>query len=158
MTMSRPSHSTLKQYWPKVFGMPTICRPELNMTLTLQPLSRHFLQKPPSGPGTNTGFCFFKNPSAPGSGSGVWGGVVNLDFGSAISRLNHSLLASVNSFLASFVRKVYYTCMEHTELARLGGIARAEKLSPQRRKQIARKAGKAGGRGRRRDSQNGNSK
>ena len=46
--------------------------------------------------------------------------------------------------------------MEHTELASLGGIARAKKLSPKRRKQIARKAGKAGGRGRKKvPDQNG---
>jgi hypothetical protein len=38
--------------------------------------------------------------------------------------------------------------MDHTELASMGGKARAEKLTPKRRQQIARDAGKAGGRGR----------
>ena len=33
-----------------------------------------------------------------------------------------------------------------TEFARMGGKARAEKLSPERRKQIASEAGKKGGR------------
>jgi general stress protein YciG len=33
-----------------------------------------------------------------------------------------------------------------TEFARLGGRARAEKLSPERRKEIASQAGKKGGR------------
>lgn len=33
--------------------------------------------------------------------------------------------------------------MNHSEFARLGGVARAEKLSPKRRKQIAKKAAKA---------------
>jgi hypothetical protein len=35
-----------------------------------------------------------------------------------------------------------------TELARLGGLARAKKLTPERRTEIARKAGKAGGKAR----------
>jgi len=38
--------------------------------------------------------------------------------------------------------------MEHTELASMGGKARAKKLSKRRRKQIAQMGGKAGGRGR----------
>jgi hypothetical protein len=38
--------------------------------------------------------------------------------------------------------------MDHIELARLGGKARARKLSKKRRRQIASLAGKAGGRGR----------
>jgi len=38
--------------------------------------------------------------------------------------------------------------MEHTELARLGGKARAKKLTKKRRKEISSMGGKAGGRGR----------
>lgn len=38
--------------------------------------------------------------------------------------------------------------MTVTELARLGGIMRRKSLSPERRTEIARAAGKAGGRGR----------
>jgi len=38
--------------------------------------------------------------------------------------------------------------MDHSEFAQMGGLARAKKLSAQRRKQIARQAGLAGGRGR----------
>jgi len=37
--------------------------------------------------------------------------------------------------------------MEHTEVARLGGLARAKKLTKARRIEIARNAGRAGGRG-----------
>ena len=36
------------------------------------------------------------------------------------------------------------------ELGRKGGMARAKKLTPAQRSEIARKAGKAGGRGRKR--------
>jgi hypothetical protein len=38
--------------------------------------------------------------------------------------------------------------MEHTELSRMGGLARAKKLSKSKRKAIAKKGGLAGGRGR----------
>jgi general stress protein YciG len=38
--------------------------------------------------------------------------------------------------------------MEHTELASMGGKARAKSLTKRRRKEIARMGGKAGGRGR----------
>lgn len=55
---------------------------------------------------------------------------------------------SVNSFLASYPIIGYAIQMEHTDLARMGGIARAKKLTKTRRKEIARNAGKAGGRGR----------
>jgi hypothetical protein len=54
----------------------------------------------------------------------------------------------VNSFLASYQKKRYYIDMDHSEFAQMGGLARAKKLSAQRRKQIARQAGLAGGRGR----------
>jgi len=40
--------------------------------------------------------------------------------------------------------------MEHTELARMGGKARAQKLTKKRRREIAQMGGKAGGRGRKR--------
>jgi len=38
--------------------------------------------------------------------------------------------------------------MEHTELASMGGKARAKKLTKKRRREIASMGGKAGGRGR----------
>lgn len=38
--------------------------------------------------------------------------------------------------------------MEHTELAAMGGRARAKSLTKKRRKEIAQQGGKAGGRGR----------
>jgi hypothetical protein len=38
--------------------------------------------------------------------------------------------------------------MDHTEFARMGGLARAKKLGKKRRREIARNAGLAGGRGR----------
>ena len=38
--------------------------------------------------------------------------------------------------------------MEHTELASMGGKARAKSLTKKRRKEIASMGGKAGGRGR----------
>lgn len=60
----------------------------------------------------------------------------------------HSKLSGVNSFLASFRKCAYHIFMEHTELARMGGLARGKKLTKQRRKEIARMGGKAGGRGR----------
>lgn len=40
--------------------------------------------------------------------------------------------------------------MEHTELASMGGKARAKKLKAKRRKEIAQMGGRAGGRGRKR--------
>jgi hypothetical protein len=40
--------------------------------------------------------------------------------------------------------------MEHTELASMGGKARAKKLTKKRRREIAQMGGKAGGRGRKR--------
>jgi len=62
---------------------------------------------------------------------------------------NISLFRSrVNSFLASYQKKRYYIDMDHSEFAKMGGLARAKKLSAKRRKQIARQAGLAGGRGR----------
>jgi hypothetical protein len=60
----------------------------------------------------------------------------------------HSLLQKRNSFLASFVYFGYHTSMEHTELASMGGKARAKSLTKKRRKEIASMGGKAGGRGR----------
>ena len=53
-------------------------------------------------------------------------------------------------FLAGKLTFVYPFSMEHTELARMGGLARAKKLSKKRRREIAQMGGKAGGRGRKR--------
>jgi hypothetical protein len=58
------------------------------------------------------------------------------------------LLARFNSLLASFSEFAYHIDMEHTELARMGGLARKKKLTKARRVEIARNAGKLGGRGR----------
>ena len=41
--------------------------------------------------------------------------------------------------------------MEHTELASMGGKARAKKLSKKRKREIASMGGKAGGRGRKKE-------
>ena len=65
-----------------------------------------------------------------------------------MTRHYHSLLARCNSLLASFSELAYYIQMEHTELARLGGLARKKALTKQQRVEIARNAGLAGGRGR----------
>ena len=65
------------------------------------------------------------------------------------------MLASVNRKLAGKLKLSYYASMEHTELARLGGLARAKKLTKKRRKEIAVNAGKAGGRGRKRVAKKG---
>lgn len=47
---------------------------------------------------------------------------------------------------------MYYFFMDHIELARMGGKARAKKLTKKRRREIAQMGGKAGGRGRKRKS------
>lgn len=52
-------------------------------------------------------------------------------------------LQGVNSLLASYARMPYHNFMEHTEMARMGGKARAEALTPERRKKIAKKAARA---------------
>lgn len=45
--------------------------------------------------------------------------------------------------------------MTVVEMSRLGGLARARKLSPERRRAIARKAGKVGGRAKARNRRKG---
>ena len=54
----------------------------------------------------------------------------------------------VREHMANCPNRSQPTPMNQTEFAALGGKARAKKLSPKRRKEIARNAGKAGGRGR----------